>query len=199
MRTMRYVSRLGLIGISLSFAACGNSLEGRWETGCVANSAGYYQKGVVTFDDGDGMVGEGSFYSDSACTNKLNTVTQTSTYELFSDVDGLEDTIQVNFIWKTITLTLNSSGQVTAYNGSSTCTYNDWALDTPKDVTGKTCTGTAAGTVTFESAGSTSYDIVKTDDDELQLGKVTTEKNRSSEDKRPTELETTFTYRLVED
>ena len=117
-------------------------LEGAWVSSCYSKWDTYWIK-TWTFT-GSALVVKWDEYSDSSCATDY--AIWTDTYSSFSI--GNEATLDNGSTGRKFTMKVDSfvvsmqtAAAVTAYNGWSWCGYSDFALNTTKDYTGKTCGG----------------------------------------------------------
>ena len=117
-------------------------LEGAWVSSCYSQWSSYWIK-TWTFT-GSALVVKWNEYSDSSCATDY--IIWTDTYSSFSigneatldnDSTGRKFTMKVD----SFVVSMQAAAAVTAYNGWSWCGYSDYALNTTKDYTGKTCGG----------------------------------------------------------
>jgi hypothetical protein len=120
-------------------------LEGAWASSCGVTSwdNSHYVIKTWTFT-GSALVVKWDEYSDSSCATDW--AIWTDTYSSFSI--GNEATLDNGSTGRKFTMKVDSfvvsmqtAAAVTAYNGWSWCGYSDFALNTTKDYTGKTCGG----------------------------------------------------------
>ena len=96
-------------------------------------------------------------YSNSSCTTPILTFSIAGTYVVSNIThEILEEQGDLDSTLLEFQITLNNSTLVTDYNTSSECGYNDWQLNVPKDVLGKSCDGS-----TLPSAGTVEYSIYR--------------------------------------
>jgi len=117
-------------------------LEGAWVSSCYSKWDTYWIK-TWTFT-GSALVVKWDEYSDSSCATDY--IIWTDTYSSFSI--GNEATLDNGSTGRKFTTKVDSfvgsmqtAAAVTDYNNISWCGYSDWALNTTKDYTGKTCGG----------------------------------------------------------
>ena len=132
-------------------------LEGTWKTGCITSGA--YTIIMSIEITGTTGVYKQEWHGGSGCStdvwttdityttytvgNKIDYTDNTSGYEIYAVVDSQTDVP----LHSTIT---------TGYNNTTWCGYDDWVINTTKDVTGKTC-----GATTFDNKGTEGYSISK--------------------------------------
>ena len=132
-------------------------LEGTWKTDCITSGA--YTIIMSIEITGTTGVYKQEWHGGSGCStdvwttdityttytvgNKIDYTDNTSGYEIYAVVDSQTDVP----LHSTIT---------TGYNNTTWCGYDDWVINTTKDVTGKTC-----GATTFDNKGTEGYSISK--------------------------------------
>ena len=159
-------------------------VEGTWVTSCFL-SGGFYRINTITVTGTDVVV-KYEWHSDSSCSTD---------YALWEDTyDSLSIGDEVTFSDATkghkftsevvsFKLTLQTASAVSATNTANFCGYSDWALNTAKDYTGITCSGTAYAVANTSVQGM--YNLVGNN---LFLGTLNTTGSY------PTEVYTTITY-----
>ena len=118
-------------------------LEGTWTSSCfqTSYSSDLYDKQSITFT-GSTFILKWETHSDSSCATDF--VTFTDTFSSFSI--GGEGTLDKGSTARKISSKVDSfeavmqaEDAVTAFNNWSWCGYTDWAINTTKDYTGRTC------------------------------------------------------------
>ena len=118
-------------------------LEGTWTSSCyqTSYSSDLYDKQSIAFT-GSTFILKWETHSDSSCTTDF--ATWTDTYSSFSIGD--EGTLDNGSTVRKISMKVDSfeavmlaDDAVTAFNNWSYCGYTDWAINTTKDYTGRTC------------------------------------------------------------
>jgi len=125
-------------------------IEGTWKTPCYASGSAYRLKSLVV--TGTTFVDTTNIYSDSSCTSEnskwvdaYSSLSIGDAISWSSGGSGHKFTLTAD----SFTATPLKADTVTTLNTYSYCGDSDWALNTEKDISGKTCThGTewAAGT-----------------------------------------------------
>ena len=119
-------------------------VEGTWITSCFA-SGSIYQINTITVTGTD-VVAKTESHTDSSCSTDF--ALWEDTYDslsigdevTFSDATkGHQFTLNV----VNLKLTPQTASVVSALNTDNSCGYSDWALNTAKEYTGKTCGSTA--------------------------------------------------------
>ena len=118
-------------------------LEGTWTSSCYAVSWGndLYETQSITFT-GSAFIFKWETHFDSSCAN--DTVTWTDTYSSFSigdeaTLDNGSTVRKISMKVDSFELVMLAEDAVTAFNSDSYCGYTDWAINTTKDYTGRTC------------------------------------------------------------
>ena len=133
-------------------------LEGAWASSCGVTSwdNSHYVIKTWTFT-GSALVVKWDEYSDSSCATDY--AIWTDTYSSFSI--GNEATLDNGSTGRKFTMKVDSfvvsmqtAAAVTAYNGWSWCGYSDFALNTTKDYSGKTC-----GSTDYPAANTNIYGV----------------------------------------
>ena len=118
-------------------------LEGTWVSSCyqTSYSSELYDIQSITFT-GSAFISKWETHSDSSCTTDF--ATWTDTYSSFSIGD--ETTIDNGSTVRKISMKVDSFEALmqtevaaTKYNEFEYCGYTDWAINTTKDYTGRTC------------------------------------------------------------
>ena len=159
-------------------------LEGTWVTSCFL-SDGVYRINTITVTGTD-VVAKYEWHTDSSCSTDY--LLWEDTYDslyigdevTFSDATkGHKFTLEV----VSFKLTPQSASTVSTVNTADFCGYSDWALNTAKDYTGKTCGSTAYAVANTSVQGL--YNLVGNN---LFLGSLNTTGSY------PTTVSTSITY-----
>ena len=159
-------------------------LEGTWLTSC-GSSGSYYKIYTITVTGTDVVVKTES-HTDSTCSTDF--ATWEDTYDnlaigdeiTFSDgTKGHQFTLNI----VNLKLTPQIASAVSSLNTDNSCGYSDWALNTAKDYTGKTCGSTAYAVTNTSVQGM--YNLVGNN---LFLGTLNTTGSY------PTTVSTAITY-----
>jgi hypothetical protein len=129
---------------SSSTTATNTELEGTWLTNCF-QSGSVYEIDSITVTGTDVVV-KYKWYSDSSCSTDF--ALWEDTYDSLSIGDEItfsDDTKGHKFTLEVVSFkyTPQSSTAVSNVNAAAFCGYSDWALNTAKDYSGKTCASTA--------------------------------------------------------
>ena len=121
-------------------------LEGTWKSSCVSSGSRYKIKTLTI--SGTNVTDKWKYHSDSSCANDIYSLDSTysslsigdaQTFDSYGSSGGsghkLTMTIDTN------TYTSLSASDLTWVNDNSYCGENDWVLNTPQSVAGKTCQG----------------------------------------------------------
>ena len=146
-----------------------SEVEGTWKTPCHLTSGGSYYHTHTVSVAGTNVVEEINYFSDSGCSSDNYT-----TKESYSSYSAGQDMVfssygssggsgkQYTMTFNSVTETPQNSAEVNWYNNNSYCGDSDWALDTEKDTTGKTCGGSERA-----SANTTIYGLYLLDGNKL--------------------------------
>ena len=120
-------------------------LEGTWKTPCYADGSTYRIKSLIV--TGTTLVDTTNIYSDSSCTSENSKWVDTFSSLNIGDEITFASYGSSGGSGHKFTLTADSftatplkDDTVTTLNTYSYCGDSDWALNTEKDITGKTCT-----------------------------------------------------------
>ena len=121
-------------------------LEGTWKSSCVSSGSRYKIKTLTI--SGTNVTDKWKYHSDSSCANDIYSFDSTysslsigdaQTFDSYGSSGGsghkLTMTIDTN------TYTSLSASDLTWVNDNSFCGENDWVLNTPQSIAGKTCDG----------------------------------------------------------
>ena len=143
-------------------------LEGAWVSSCHSAQSSYWIK-TWTFT-GSALVVKWDEHSDSSCATDY--VIWTDTYSSFSK--GNEATLDNGSTGRKFTMKVDSfvgsmqtAAAVTAYNNSNFC-FSDWALNTTRDYTGKTC-----GSTDYMAANTNIYGMYLLEGNSLLISDIT--------------------------
>ena len=144
-------------------------LEGAWVSSCYSKWDTYWIK-TWTFT-GSALVVKWDEYSDSSCATDY--IIWTDTYSSFSI--GNEATLDNGSTGRKFTTKVDSfvgsmqtAAAVTDNNNISWCGYSDWALNTTKDYTGKTC-----GSTDYAAANTNIYGVYLLEGSSLLISDIT--------------------------
>ena len=144
-------------------------LEGAWVSSCYSKWDTYWIK-TWTFT-GSALVVKWDEYSDSSCATDY--AIWTDTYSSFSI--GNEATLDNGSTGRKFTTKVDSfvgsmqtAAAVTDYNNINWCGYSDWALNTTKDYTGKTC-----GSTDYMAANTNIYGMYLLEGNSLLISDIT--------------------------
>ena len=159
-------------------------VEGTFLTNCF-QSGSYYNIQTITVTGTDVVV-KYEWHTDSSCSTDY--ALWEDTYDSLSigdEVTFSDDTKGHKFTLEVVSfkLTPQSASAVSTVNTADFCGYSDWALNTAKDYTGITCSGTAYAVANTSVQGM--YNLVGNN---LFLGTLNTTGSY------PTEVYTTITY-----
>ena len=194
MKNILYVILLS--GLSLALFSCAKKsdtssattttteLEGTWIASCY-QSGSYYI--VTTYSiAGTDLVKKVEYHSDSSCSTDYSMYEYTLGSLAMGDKATYSDggrgyMFSHNVVSSKYTPQVEAN--VSGKNSSSWCGYSDWALNTAKDYTGITCSGTAYAVANTSVQGM--YNLVGNN---IFLGTLNTTGSY------PTEVYTTITY-----
>ena len=144
-------------------------LEGAWVSSCYSKWDTYWIK-TWTFT-GSALVVKWDEYSDSSCATDY--AIWTDTYSSFSI--GNEATLDNGSTGRKFTMkvdsfvvSMQSAAAVTDYNNWNFCGYSDYALNTTKDYTGKTC-----GSIDYAAANTNIYGMYLLEGSSLLISDIT--------------------------
>ena len=132
-------------------------LEGTWQTDCITSGA--YSIIMSIEITGTTGVYKQEWHGGSGCSTDVWTTEDTySSYSVGEKIDYEDNTSGYNLygVVESYTDVPLHSIILTDYNNTTWCGYNDWVINTKKDVTGKTC-----GTDTFDNKSTEGYSISK--------------------------------------
>jgi hypothetical protein len=167
-----------------STATTNTELEGVWITNCF-QSGSYYNIQTITVTGTDSVV-KVEWHTDSSCSTDYALWEDTlDSLSIGDEVTFSDATKGHNFTLEVVSfkLTPQSASSVSTANTADYCGYSDWALNTAKDYTGKTCASTAYPVANTSVQGL--YNLVGNN---LFLGTFNTTGSY------PTQVSTTITY-----
>jgi hypothetical protein len=159
----------------LASGAQASELDGTWTSACTSqDNAKYIQ--TVTFAGTTGNVDQ-TIYTDANCHTAAYKAHQASDYVLAAAEAG---TTAIDYTLTAVSIQVENSQYVAAFNAQRICGYSDWKVHVAKDVAGRSC-----GSGTIPSVGTKSYDVYQLDGSTLYFGATTTEQDGSTPAKRP--------------
>jgi hypothetical protein len=174
-----------------------STLQGNWATACApaADGSGTSTTNLANF--ANTQVTEGNIvYGDAACATPAYSVTVTASYALGTDtqVAGAQS---LDLTISAVTATILNADYVAQFNQQKVCGIDNWAVNTPTDISGKACNG--ANAAPMPSAGTQLFDIVKSDAStdgkpELFFGDSSGTDDGSAQGKRPVAIDSTDVY-----
>jgi len=186
MKNILYVILLS--GLSLALFSCAKKsdtsstttttteLEGTWIASCY-QSGSYYI--VTTYSiAGTDLVKKVEYHSDSSCSTDYSMYEYTLGSLAMGDKATYSDggrgyRFSHNVVSSKYTPQVEAN--VSGKNSSSWCGYSDWALNTAKDITGKTC-----GSSTHSAAKTTIFGLYKLLGNNLKFGAFSSQTYPSS-------------------
>ena len=143
-------------------------LEGTWVTSCNTASWSNTEYVIETITvTGSALVRKWDEHSDSSCSNDYAIWTDTySSLSLGNEVtlDNGSTAIKITTIVEGLEGLMQTSAAVTDYNNDGWCNITDWALNTAKDYSGKTC-----GNTTYPAKNATISGVYKLDGSSLLI------------------------------
>ena len=141
-------------------------LEGAWVTSCNTTpwQSNNYVVQTITVT-GSALVWKWDVSSDSSCSNDFAIWTDSySSLSLGNEVtlDNGSKGIKITMVVDSMIGLLQTETAVTDHSGY--CGDSDWALNTPKDISGKTCAG-----VTYAAKNATVTGVYKLDGNSLLI------------------------------
>jgi len=144
-------------------------LEGAWQTSCYLDSADNHSYITTISVTGTNLEIKDESHDDSSCNTDNGTLVAS-----FSSLSIGEEELSFSSGATGHKFTMNlasfkytpeTAADVSYVNTNSICGYSDWALNTEKDITGKTC-----GSLTIPVANTTYLSIYKLVGNNLYLG-----------------------------
>ena len=140
---------------SSSSSTTTTEVEGTWVVSCYASGSKYLIKTITV--SGTSVVEKYEYHLDSSCATDYDTWETTYT----SLAIGNEATLDNGSTGRKFTMKVDSfvvsmqaAAAVTDHNSWNFCGYSDWALNTTKDYTGKTC-----GSTDYAAANTNIYGV----------------------------------------
>ena len=178
MKKMIYVLVISFLSLTLfscakksdtsSTTTTTTELEGAWQTSCYLDSADNHSYITTISVTGTNLEIKDESHDDSSC-NTDDGIFASNFSSLFigeeisfsSGATGHKFTMNL----ASFKYTPETAADVSYVNTNSICGYSDWALNTEKDITGKTC-----GSLTIPVANTTYLSIYKLVGNNLYLG-----------------------------
>lgn len=174
-----------------------SALSGQWKSECLDLGEGLHHGVSIeikyTFKEEDIFEKQIIQHAGDDCGAPITSELQTGQYFL-SDLAGKNDTWKLDLIYEKVTLSVFASNTAKNYETSKFCGVENWTVDKPSTVTGKTC-----GLIDKPQKGEEFFDIVKKKDEKtLQFGLVDSSKNGKSEKRRPIKIDDASSYARTE-
>jgi len=146
-------------------------LEGTWSSVCYASGSYYFIDSIIV--SGTNFVMKEEYHDDSNCNTDNATVVynlsglsiKDEVVNFTSGATGHDFSVNVS----NVKATLQNSYEVSYTNTVNGCGFSDWALNTEKDVTGKTC-----GSTTYPPANVTLLGLYKLVGNNLNIATFST-------------------------
>lgn len=159
-----------LIGCSKSSDSTGNYSDipfftGTWKSPCYVNEAYLNLQSEYVFNEKEHSLEETSYiYADTTCQLKIGKLERSTVYTS-SNIRGTSNdpnssntaagsfsVVDLDLKQIMIKITPLNSGQLTLWNNTNFCGFNNWYLNAPTYISGKTCNG-----YTYPELDSTDY------------------------------------------
>lgn len=157
---------------------------GIWKSECLVTASSSLQ--VVMTNDANKSLLDLYYYSDDSCSTLFTLDSNERTYSIGVAVPHLPSTYEIDFTLGKTYRTQKSAEAVDFANSIQNFGFNDWAVNVPKDVSGRQEVGNSH-VVGLE--GEKLYTIFKVED-EKYYGGDQSELDGTSEANRPTSLST---------
>lgn len=181
-----------VICLAYSNYALSQIASGIWQTKCLA---GIEKKQI--YSPNNSVITDEYFYADRNCKQEVMRFTTAGSVEYPTPLNSQNDSSnrEINFSYKEIYLSLHTQSTIDNFNSRQVCGFSDWQLSVAKNITGLKCALFNANLKTqipFE--GDIRYGIYLQNENKLYYGQLTSEKNSSSPDRRPDQLNLTIEY-----
>ncbi len=183
--------KLAVSVIALVLSSCGdNGSSNNNSTGNSVDLTGTYASdcllGVKLIRKfvGDVQTLSINYYSDNACGELIMQDTTSATFKIGDAMPGMTNTYKIDFTQTSLCRTPKTAAVVAEANSKSGFGYNDWTIDVPKDIAGRSSSNGAKQT----ENGATIYSIFKIDGEKYYIGDKTTG-DGTSVDKRPSVID----------
>jgi len=154
-----------------------SELEGTWSSVCYASGSYYLIDSIIV--SGTNFAIKEEHHDDSNCNTDNATVVynfsglsiKDAVVTFTSGATGHDFSVNVS----NVKATLQNSSEVSYTNTNNGCGFSDWALNTEKDITGKTC-----GSTTYPPANVTLLGLYKLVGNNLNIATFSTTSYPSS-------------------
>ncbi len=175
---------LSSFSASSSAADFSSELKGHWLQDC----AGRYQKEELF--EGDRATYTEHNFRGTGCSGKVLEMISRGTLVPGSAIDGLEGVNELDFVFESVTFIPIDEATADFYEKSALCGLTGWRVGEPKVITGLVCEFFGQGLkIQVPAAGVRKYGIAKVTANELYLGLLSPERDASSPERRPRELD----------
>lgn len=159
-------------------------IQGSWTKACASIGAEGYRKSSITVRDNTLQLQEVGYQKSSTCEGTSDFDARANfTFTVPNYTTG--QTNNMDMVLQQVLMRINSSNGVVYANAANLCGFNDWQINTDKDVTGRNCI------FALPKAGEAFYQIFRASPTELFVGKLDDQKNGTTPETRPNELEQT--------
>ena len=129
--------------------------------------------------------------TDTTCATPINVIRMIQKYTLRGPSALAAGATKIDYRFEGMTLMTTDSQIASQWNTNYYCGRNDWAVNTARDITGRTCTSSDGSSGTNPSIGDMTYDIYKVDAAKLYWGD-TASGTGETDALRPTKLATGY-------
>ncbi len=156
-----------LLCISTSCHAASNKpLQGTWSSKCASDGSGNYNIETFVFKNQNAIYMIQT-YSDASCHHKISTLNTYRNYKPGKAVPNLANTKELDYTFKSVTMTYNDPSAVNQANKSEDYGFSNWKINESKEVAGLKRNASA---YPEHAQNDKFYTIVKIEKDKLFMG-----------------------------
>lgn len=131
-----------------------------------------------------------NFYQDAACT-QASFEFKTNGAVFFNS----EQPLFIDFVYEDIQMTLYKNNLVVDFNSRKVCGFDNWKIAEPQDITGRLCAIFNIGKETqIPRRNDFKYGIYSIENEKLYYGKLSSQFDGNSPEKRPQQLNRIIEY-----
>lgn len=129
-------------------------------------------------------------HRDHQCSTASFTMRSYGSYSLGKAVEQPSGASEIDFVFTKVTITPDSAELAASYRARMVCGLSNWSESVENEVTGQACDFFLTGSpVRAPGSGDLRYGIFQLVGDSLYFGALTAERNASSPDRRPLQLD----------
>lgn len=121
------------------------NLSGDWDTGCLDMGGGESERWITTISGSTFSQEENEWFDSATCNGASDiTLVVSGTFvlgnEVTAELNALDVTAtEMDLVITSFVATINNQDVVDDFNASEECGFDDWVVDTPRELFGEAC------------------------------------------------------------